>query len=212
MSSPGTNSDGAAGQMRPSDVSSLYNSIIFQIEQQMGLAWTVTVVKVTKVTNQGDVSPNGTVDCQVMVKMLDGAGNATSHITAMKFPYLRLQGGKNAIIMDPQVGDLGIAVFANRDISSVKKTKKEANPGSYRQFDLADGMYLGGILNDTPEQYVQFNDQGITIKDKNDNKIEMTSDGINFVSDKLTHNGTDIGDDHMHSGVQTGSGDTGPPV
>lgn len=35
--------------------------------------------------------------------------------------------------------------------------------------------------------------------------------GCQIVSSSLTHNGTNIGDDHTHSGVTTGGGNTGVP-
>jgi phage baseplate assembly protein gpV len=85
------------------------------------------------------------------------------HGTIYSVPYFRLQGGANAVILDPQVGDIGIAVFAESDISSVKAAKAQANPGSARKFDMADGLYLGGFLNGTPSQYVQFSASGITL-------------------------------------------------
>ncbi|MHB8803583.1 MAG: hypothetical protein ACYC5U_12690, partial [Rhodocyclaceae bacterium] len=59
--------------------------------------------------------------------------------------------------------DIGVAVFASRDISQVKTTKKQGNPGSHRQYSFADGMYLGGMLNGTPTQYIQFSTAGIRI-------------------------------------------------
>jgi hypothetical protein len=39
-------------------------------------------------------------------------------------PYFRVQGGADAIIIDPKVGDLGIAVFCSRDITGVKRSKE----------------------------------------------------------------------------------------
>lgn len=30
-----------------------------------------------------------------------------------------------------------------------------------RQFDYADGIYIGGVLNGVPEQYIQYSDTGI---------------------------------------------------
>ncbi|HUW47048.1 MAG TPA: phage tail protein, partial [Dehalococcoidia bacterium] len=63
------------------------------------------------------------------------------------------------------VGDVGVTVFADRDITAVKNTAKQANPNSNRRFDVADGLYLGGMLNGIPSQYIQFLS----------NKIQITS-------------------------------------
>jgi hypothetical protein len=95
--------------------------------------------------------------------MADSAGNTKPHKTIFKCPYLRIQGGANAIILDPQVGDIGIAVFADRDITTATKTKAQSPPSSRRKFSMADGLYLGGVLNGTPTQFVRFSTTGIEI-------------------------------------------------
>jgi hypothetical protein len=124
---------------------------------------TATLVRVTAVTNAGGISPVGFVDILPLVNQTDGAGNAVPHKAISHCPYFRLQGGTNAVIIDPQVGDIGIAVFASRDISSVMANKGQANPGSWRRFDMADGLYVGGVLNGAPSQYVAFTASGISI-------------------------------------------------
>ncbi len=140
-----------------------FEAISFLIRNMLSKLNTATLVKVMAVTNSGGVSAVGFVDIMPMVNMLDGKGNAVAHKTIYRCPYLRIQGGSNAVILDPQVGDIGIAVFADRDISSATANKAPSNPGSFRQFDAADGMYLGGVLNGVPSQYVQFAAAGITI-------------------------------------------------
>src|SRR5439155_20845185 len=89
--------------------------------------------------------------------------NAIPHGVVNGLPYVRMQGGKNAIILDPQVGDIGLAVFCDRDISSVQAARDFANPASSRRSDMADGVYIGGLLNAIPNQYVMFTDAGIKI-------------------------------------------------
>lgn len=152
------------GQQDPTDTSSEFNRQTFLINQLLGRTRTMQLVKVLAVTNAGEAAPVGFVDVQVMVNQLDGAGNATPHGTIYSIPYTRLQGGANAIILDPAVGDIGWMAVADRDISSVKTNKAQANPGSLRRFDLADGVYLGGILNPTPVQYVAFTSTAIVLK------------------------------------------------
>ena len=66
----------------------------------------------------------------------------------------------------------GVAVFASRDISQVKATRKQGNPGSHRQYSFADGMYLGGMLNGTPTQYIQFSAAGIRIHSPTQVKLD----------------------------------------
>ena len=161
-----------SGFQNPGDTASQWSQIRFMIQAMLRQVSTATVVKVMGVTNAGGVSPVGMVDVQPQVNLVDGNGVAVPHGTIYSCPYLRLQGGENAIILDPQVGDLGLVGFCDRDISSVVANKGQANPGSGRRFDWSDAVYIGGMLNGTPTQYVQFSADGITIKSPNLVKLQ----------------------------------------
>lgn len=152
------------------------NAFDFMARMLMGQMGTATLVRVEACSNDGGVTPVGTVDVLPLVNQINGAGDATPHGTIYGLPYQRVQGGTNAIIIDPQVGDIGLAVFASRDISSVKVNKAPSNPGSRRQFDMADGLYLGGMLNGTPEQYVRFYDGGVEVVTPGDLKATVGGD------------------------------------
>lgn len=154
---------GYTGFMNPEDTSSDLAAHTFLINQIIGRLATTTLAKVLAVTNSGGVSAVGFVDVQPLVNQTDGAGQPTAHGQVNNLPYFRTQGGTNAIILDPQVGDIGLVVFCSRDISSVKTTKAQANPASRRRFDWADGIYVGGVLNGVPQNYLGFSSTGITI-------------------------------------------------
>lgn len=169
------------GQQQPTSQGSEFNTQEFLVNQLIGRLATSTLVQVKKVTPPSDpVGAVGTVDVQPMVSQIDGAGNATPHGTIYGIPYFRLQGGVNAIVLDPKIGDIGLAVFCSRDISAVKSTKKVAPPGSRRRYDWADGIYIGGCLNVTPTQYIIFrDDNGIEIHSPKDVKITCATAEIN---------------------------------
>jgi len=178
---------------------------------------TTTVVKVVSVSNSGGVSPVGTVNVQPLVNQINGIGDGTPHGIVYGLPYFRLQGGADAIILDPKAGDIGIAVFCSRDISGVKSTKKISNPGSYRKFDWADGLYIGGVLNGTPSQYVRFASDGIYIVSPS--KVTVTSPTVEMsgnlrVTGSITAGygtGGSVGlQSHIHSDPQGGS--VAPPT
>lgn len=132
------------------------------INSLIGRIGTVTICRIVKVKS-GGVGPVGSVDIMPMVLQVDGAGNVYDNATIFNVPYMRYQGGANAVIIDPKVGDIGICLVATRDISKVKRTKKDAPPDSKRKFDWADSLYIGGVLNGTPSQYIHFLDSGIDI-------------------------------------------------
>lgn len=164
MASPSSdNSQVPDGSLAPQSTWGEFNNIAFMVQQALGKMQTATLVRIESCTNSGGLSPVGYVDVTPLVNQLDGQGNPTPHVTIYNLPYFRLQGGANGVIIDPQKGDIGVAVFASRDISQVKATRKQGNPGSHRQYSFADGMYLGGMLNGTPTQYIQFSAAGIRI-------------------------------------------------
>ena len=149
-----------------------FDRIAFMVQQALGKMQTATLVRVESCTNEGGVTPVGLVDVTPLLTQLDAQGNPTPHVTIHNVPYFRLQGGANGIIIDPVAGDIGVCVFASRDISKVKSTKKQANPGSFRQYSFSDGMYLGGMLNGTPTQYIQFSAAGIRIHSPTQVKLD----------------------------------------
>lgn len=177
------------GQQQPSDSASDFSVTSFIVEQMLGRVRTVVVVRVVAVTGgAGALAEAGRVDVTPLVNQVDGSGNAVNHGTILNCPYIRLGGGNAAVIVDPAKDDIGLLLVADRDISAVKSAKKPANPGSFRRFDLADGVYIGGILNGVPQQYVQFTATGIKIADKNGNVLEMKSGG-SFVTGNLNVSG-----------------------
>jgi hypothetical protein len=152
------------GFMFPNDQLGAFNPVAFIVSQMLARVRTVTLGKVVSVTNSGGIIPAGTVDVHPLVSMVDGRGNATPHGTVFKLPYFRLQSGANAVIMDPVVGDIGIMLICDRDVSSVEANQDTAPPPSMRMFNFSDGLFIGGILGTTtPTQYLAFTAAGIVV-------------------------------------------------
>lgn len=183
MASPSPNNSIPSGSQKPASTQGEYNIIIFAVQQALAKLQTATLVRVEACTNEGGLSPVGLVDVTPLVNQLDSQGVPVPHATIHNVPYFRLQGGANAVIMDPQKGDIGMCAFASRDISKVKSTKKQANPGSFRQYNFADGMYIGGMLNGTPEQYVQFSASGIKVTSPT--KVEIVAPTVEVTATTL---------------------------
>lgn len=221
MVSRSSNNGTPTGALQPTSTWGDYNQIHFIVQQLIAKIQTLTLVRVESCTNNGGLSPVGFVNVTPMVNQLDSSGNPTPHVTLYNIPYFRLQGGGNAVIIDPEPGDIGMCGFASRDISKVKSTKAQANPGSWRQFSYSDGLYLGGFLNGTPTQYVRFSSAGILLKSPNLVKLEapdvqIVATDVAITSTTLTHNGINIGYDHQHVGSPTAPpgpvSNTGAPI
>jgi hypothetical protein len=176
------------GQMEPEDTVTPYNVTDFHIRQKLALVRTAIPVKVLAVSGGGATATPATVAVQPLVNQLDGQGNAVPHGQVNGIPVLRLQAGGNAIVADPAVGDIGLMLCCDRDISSVKATGKQANPPSWRRHNFADGIYLGALFGAAPTGYVLLDQNGIKFVDANGNTIVLNASGISITD----HNGNRI--------------------
>lgn len=78
-------------------------------------------------------------------------------------PYMRYQGGSSAVILDPVPGDIGLAIFAEDDITSIKQTQAFGPAATDRSHSTADALYIGGVLNPDPTQWIKLSAAGIDI-------------------------------------------------
>lgn len=119
---------------------------------------TAEVVVVMGIDAGGPESMAGYVDVKPLVCQTDASGNTLPPATISRLPYSRMQGGFAALVIDPEPGDIGIAVFCKRDSSGVKQgAETPVQPASFRIFDQADGFYIGGFLNKIPEVWLELN-------------------------------------------------------
>jgi len=193
---------GYAGVLNETSGVGEYNGAHFAMQLAMARINTSTLVRVVAVTNAGELSPVGFVDVQPLVHQLDGALQVMPHGQLFHLPYIRIQGGTNAIIIDPAVGDIGAVLFADRDISVVKATKDEAAPGSGRRFSMSDGLYVGGFLNATPVQYIRFTADGINIVSPT--KITLSAPEVEINGATLINGATTV-----NGNFSQGAGDAG---
>ncbi len=100
----------------------------------------------------------GYVSILPLIQQYDAFGNVLESQIIHNVPYMRLQSGTAAIDILPQVGDIGIAIFAQQDISKVSNIPSK--PPSFRAFSMADAVYIGGILGSEPNVFVQLNQEG----------------------------------------------------
>jgi hypothetical protein len=178
-----------------------YATLRFIITSLIAGVQTAMPVKVMSCTNDGGLSPWGTVDVQPLVGQVFGNDAVVQHGQLFQLPYLRIQGGTNAIIIDPQPGDIGVACFCSRDISSLKQQSaidqiksgevRGVSPASARQYNISDGFYMGGGLNARPTQYVRFGSDEIEIVSPT--KIRLSAPTIEIASTtKVTINSAEV--------------------
>lgn len=119
----------------------------------------------------------GFVTVVPLVQETDTAGVVIPQTPIYNVPYMRYQGGSSAVILDPAPGDIGLAIFAERDITAVKSTQKTGPAATDRNHSSADGLYIGGVLNTDPTQYVQFQPAGAGIKIHSPGNIVLEAGG-----------------------------------
>ncbi len=111
-----------------------------------------------KAVHPGTGSPPliGTLDVQPLVQQVDGNGKLWSMAEVYGAKFIRIQGGGNGLVCDPQPEDIGLAVVCDRDISSVIAAMGLAGPGSARTHDVSDLIYVSSIGAAALTQFIWF--------------------------------------------------------
>lgn len=190
-----------------SDSSGDHAALSFLVKMMTNRIATTTLVQIVKVYSAGELAPVGVVDVLPMIHQVDSEMNPTPHGVIHSVPYFRMQGGVNAVIMDPVVDDIGIAVFCSRDIKQTTRTRQPSAPASRLVFSWSDALYIGGVLNGVPSQYLMFNSTGITAVSPTAIKLvapNIEVDGVFTVNGDVhmtglvTSNGHDVSSTHRH--------------
>lgn len=133
-----------------------YQSFLFMVEQivnKVNTAELVKVIAVDEAKKEIDVIP--------IVAKPDSEGQRIEPAPIYGIKYIEWQYGTNAIIATPVVNDIGLLVVCTKDVSSIES----GLVGSYRRYNLADGIYFGGLcgFNATPTQFIKFDENGIEV-------------------------------------------------
>jgi len=115
--------------------------------------------------------------------------------------------------MPIKAGDTGYVNFADQDIGGWVTDGDTSPPDSNRRHSLSDAMFTPsqGTGPADPDNFKVFFED-ISIVMSPGGSMEITAPGgVNITSPTLTHNGTNIGDDHVHGGVTSGGSNTAGP-
>ena len=141
--------------------SSEYNALHFIITSIIkGLVNTAIPVRVDAIERPGTGGGARYLSATPLVKMRSAAGDALESVSIPKLRWFRLQHGKAAIVVDPKPGDIGLAVFAQQDVSALNGGNEPVQPGSFRAYDMSDGFYIGGFFGPPPTTFVHIEDSG----------------------------------------------------
>lgn len=132
---------------------------------------------VTAVERLGTDSGAGYVSVKPLLMPCDNHGNGLSVVSIPKLPYFRYQHGTAAIVCDPKVGDIGIAVVSKQDASAINGENTPKVPATHRMFNPSDGFYIGGFFGESPTVFVHLEDDG-TIEVEAPNTVTIKSNDV----------------------------------
>ena len=136
------------------------------------------------------------------------------HANLHDLPYGYEQAGECVIQIDPQPGDIGLAICSYRDLSRLKATRQSGTPATSRAYAWEDAVYIRTLWTaKSPQHVISISpDGGITLTSPR----PVTVNADLHVSGSITASGDVTGggislDKHVHGGVQAGGGNTGKP-
>ena len=156
-----------------------YNALDFAMEQKLRNGLTTSFVgRVDACSGKGSDDGSGSVSATQLTAQADASGKSLPMPSMSKLPYVRIQGGIAALIIDPVPGDIALFSSCKQDISGIKQGTAQPVPaGSYRQFSQSDSVMVGAIHTQKPEVWIEIKqDKTIVIHAPEGCKIETDSE------------------------------------
>ena len=131
------------------------------------------------------------------------------------------RGGGAAITWPVKAGDGCMLVFAERSLDEWKSGGGTVTPDDPRRHGLSDAVALVGLdsaASGSDDVEISMDGSKITVSPDavtitvGGVTVTVSGDGLEVTGGDITHNGTSVGDAHVHSGVVSGASNTGNPV
>lgn len=188
-----------------------------------------TVIAYDRATNMATVRP--------IIALLTTGGDIVPRAQVARVPVVALGGGGFVINFPLQPGDRGWIEASDRDISLfMQGMSDDQPPNTMRLHSFEDGRFLPDVF--AAYDVGDVGDDAMTIQSLDGSvrielspvRIRMVAPDVQIDTDQLTvngptllngdvetvgtltNNGVDVGSTHPHSGVQTGGGNSGPPL
>lgn len=146
-------------------------------------------------------------------------------------PVIFPGGGGYSVTFKPVDGDEAVVVFASRCIDAWWQSSGIQQQAELRMHDLSDGFAFVGVrskpraMTSIPEGITLYKEDGLGFINLWNDTITIRSEKIVMLGDVTIHGSLDVPDDeagvsfggiefkdHIHSGVESGSSDTGGVV
>lgn len=176
------------GQANFEDFTSEFNMRNFLITSL--IAYTVNTCYAVTVTDVD--TDNLKVSVKPLISQRDADNNKIELPEIFNVPYFRYGAGNTAVKLDPQPGDIGFFIVFKSDSNNIKKgDSSQIMPDTFINFPLYSGVYIGGILMNEPENYIEIKDNTITIQANSNVVINCQSAEVNADSE-VNINATNI--------------------
>jgi hypothetical protein len=206
----------------PADEASLTGVIktaVNKAMQNFDVMLPVEVVAYDRATNRATVKH--------LVQMQGSDGEKVSRANVASVRVQQPGNGTFNISLPITPGDKGWLMAADRDMSVFQQGLTEDAPNTARMHSFQDGLFMPDAMSngDAPAgqsgrvvigannggAYMAFDGDGFYFN-IGGTEFTLTAAGFAQTGGTVTHNGTDIGDTHIHDGVTPGGGNTGTPV
>ena len=157
-----------------------------------------------------------------LIQLIDTEGNLFNRAPYSDIPVLILGGGGFLMSFNLPAGSKGWIKASDRDISIFRQSFMAAPPNTVRMHKFEDAVFIPDVM--TGYTIAAEDSQAMVIQSTTGSvKLSMTDDRINIeapainitasgamaiTSTTLTHNGTNIGDDHSHPQGADSAGNT----
>ena len=175
-----------------------------------------------KVVSYDDTTNRAVIKPLVMLGTTDGQKISRAQLS--NIPVFRFGGGGFFIRFPVKPGDFGWLKATDRDVSLImQRGGLEDWPNTLRQHSFSDGMFFPDTLKswvidgaNADALVIQSIDGSVCVS-LHSGKVKIEAADIEVVGNMsvtgtMTNNGVNIGSTHVHSGVQSGTSDTGGPL
>lgn len=147
----------------------------------------------------------GTVNVKPSLNRKLKDGSTESLPVIPNVPVWFPRGGGASITWPVKPGDGCLLVFSERSLDEWKGGGGEFTPDDPRRNGLSDAIaFVGLSANGEGSDAIELKMGGVT--------LAVSDAGVAITGGSVTHNGTDIGDNHKHSGIRSGPSNTGNPI
>ena len=175
-----------------------------------------------KVVSYDDTTNRAVIKPLVMLGTTDGQKISRAQLS--NIPVFRFGGGGFFIRFPVKAGDFGWLKATDRDMSLImQRGGLEDWPNTLRQHSFSDGMFFPDTLKswvidgaNADALVIQSIDGSVCVS-LHSGKVKIEAADIEVVGNMsvtgtMTNNGVNIGSSHVHSGVQSGTSNTGGPL